>query len=122
MSRPETRSARGVRRSPHRYRFGMGSECEASDHTGGPAVDGDPTRRRQAEPTRDDGGTGSQRVTGQRGVRTRGARRYNFRRKAQWVPPLKGCSLQGLSMWGLIAIISNHRTVGTLLLCGLKLF
>ena len=53
----------------------MGSECEASDHTGGLAVDGDPTERRRAEPTRDDGGTGRQRVTRQRGVRTRGAGR-----------------------------------------------
>ena len=33
----------------------MGSEGEASNHTGGLAVDGDPTGRRQAEPTRDAG-------------------------------------------------------------------
>ena len=41
----------------------MGSECEASDHLGGWAVDGDLTGKTS--------GTGHWRVTGQRGVRTR---------------------------------------------------
>ena len=35
-----------MRRFPDRDRVGMGSEREASDPTGGPAVDGDPTGRR----------------------------------------------------------------------------
>ena len=54
----------------------MGSECQASDHTDGLAVEGAVTGRRQAEPIRDDGGTGRQRITRQSGVRTRGARRW----------------------------------------------
>ena len=40
----------------------MGSEREASDHTGGSATDGNPVRTRWAEPARKDGGTGRQRV------------------------------------------------------------
>ena len=44
-----------MRRSPPPPQVGVGSECEASKHTGGRAVDGDPTGRRQAEPTGDAG-------------------------------------------------------------------
>ena len=40
----------------------MGSELEASDHTGGPAIDSNPVRKRWAEHARKDGGTGRQRV------------------------------------------------------------
>ena len=40
----------------------MGSEREASNHTGGSATDGNPVRRRGAEPARKDKGTGRQRV------------------------------------------------------------
>ena len=46
----------------------MGSECETSDHTCGLAVDGDPTGRRQAEPTRDDGDTSQDKEVSGRGA------------------------------------------------------
>ena len=39
-------AGQGVRRFPVRDRVGMGSDREASDPTGGPAVDGDQTGRR----------------------------------------------------------------------------
>ena len=47
---------------PDRDRVEMGSEREASDHTGGSATDGNPVRTCWAEPARKDGGTGRQRV------------------------------------------------------------
>ena len=51
-----------MRRLPDRDRVEMGSERKASDHTGGPAIDSDPVRKRRAEPARKDRGTGRQRV------------------------------------------------------------
>ena len=39
-------AGQGARRFHDRDRVGMGSEHEASDPTGGPAVEGNPTRRR----------------------------------------------------------------------------
>ena len=49
-------------RFPDRDRVEMGSEREASDHTGGSAIDGNPVRTRWAEPARKDEDTGRQRV------------------------------------------------------------
>ena len=51
-----------MRRFPDRDRVEMGSEHEASNHTGGSATDGNPVRRRGAEPARKDEGTGRHRV------------------------------------------------------------
>ena len=51
-----------MRRFPDRDRVEMGSEPEASDHTGGPAIDSNPVRTRWAEPARKNGGTVRQRV------------------------------------------------------------
>ena len=63
-----------MRRFPDRDRVEMGSEREASDHTGGPAIDCNPVRKRSAEPARKDGGTGRQRV---------------------WKPEVLGCGAPG---------------------------
>ena len=51
-----------MRRFPDGDPVEMGSELEASDHTGGPAIDSNPVRKRWVEPARKDGGTGRQRV------------------------------------------------------------
>ena len=54
---------------------GLGSECEASDHTGGWAVEGDLTgKKRQTKPTGDAGARATGASQRQRGVRTRDAR------------------------------------------------
>ena len=46
-----------MRRFPDRDRVEMGSECKASDHTGGSATDGNPVRTLGAEPASKDEGT-----------------------------------------------------------------
>ena len=51
-----------MRRFPDRDRVEIGSEREASDHTGGSATDSNPVRTLWSEPARKDGGTGRQRV------------------------------------------------------------
>ena len=50
----------------------MGLECEASTHTGGWAIDGDPTGKRPAEPT-GDGATRTAGVSQDKEVSGRGA-------------------------------------------------